>query len=362
LIQSGIHAGEIDGKDASLMLMRDIAITRDDAHLLDSMVLLFIPIFNVDGHERFAPYHRINQNGPEEMGWRVTAQNLNLNRDYMKADTPEMRALLSLFSTWLPDFIIDCHVTDGIDFQYDVTYSTETAGNIEPFIGRWISGRLIPGVLTQVEAAGHKIFPYVSPREDNDLSRGLEGGVIGPRLATGYAAIQNRPALLVETHALKPYHTRVDATYHLIKSTIAVIGRAPYELRSVVRRADQATVEAGKFYREGKTLPVTFGLGEAFEMRTFLGYTAHLEHSEVSGSDRRIYTHEPVETEIPYFHQVIVRDSVSIPLAYLIPQEWRFVADIMKVHGIQVERLVNSVTLEVESYRLSDVKFTEKPY
>ncbi|MER3522881.1 MAG: hypothetical protein C4326_02135, partial [Ignavibacteria bacterium] len=131
LIQSGIHAGEIDGKDASLMLMREIAITKQLASLLDNTILLFVPIFNVDGHERFGPYNRINQRGPEEMGWRTTAQNLNLNRDYMKADAPEMRALLKLFAAWLPDLYVDCHVTDGIDVQYDVTYAIEKAPNMD---------------------------------------------------------------------------------------------------------------------------------------------------------------------------------------------------------------------------------------
>ena len=147
LIQSCIHAGEPDGKDASLMLMREIAITKTRASLLDHAILLFIPIFNVDGHERFGPHNRINQNGPEEAGWRVNAQNLNLNRDYMKADTPEMRAWLRLFVSWMPDLFVDCHVTDGMDFQYDVTYGVEYAQNIEPVLSRWLKGSLIPGML-----------------------------------------------------------------------------------------------------------------------------------------------------------------------------------------------------------------------
>ncbi len=117
------------------MLVRDMAITRTRSSLLDSAIVLFVPIFNVDGHERFGPFNRINQNGPEEMGWRVTARNLNLNRDYLKADAPEMRALLRLFAAWEPDLYIDCHVTDGIDFQYDVTYTTEMGPQIDAGVG-----------------------------------------------------------------------------------------------------------------------------------------------------------------------------------------------------------------------------------
>ncbi|HTY58165.1 MAG TPA: M14 family metallopeptidase, partial [Bacteroidota bacterium] len=204
LIQSGIHAGEIDGKDASLMLMRDIAVTKRLSHLLDSAVILFVPIFNVDGHERFGPFNRINQDGPEEMGWRVNAQNLNLNRDYMKCETPEMQAMLRLFNAWLPDLYVDCHVTDGIDFQYDITYAVEPAPYLDPGVSEWVRLTLLAESLPAVEKSGHKIFAYVFPREDRDLSKGLNGGASTPRFSTGFAALENRPAVLIETHMLKP--------------------------------------------------------------------------------------------------------------------------------------------------------------
>ena len=125
MIQACIHPGESDGKDAGLALLRDIAITKTRTALLDHAVILFIPIYNVDGHERFGPFNRINQNGPAEMGWRVTTTNLNLNRDYMKADAPETRAWLKLWTEWNPDLLMDCHVTDGADFQYNITYIYE---------------------------------------------------------------------------------------------------------------------------------------------------------------------------------------------------------------------------------------------
>jgi murein tripeptide amidase MpaA len=362
LIQSGIHAGEIDGKDASLMLMRDIAITKKYAGLLDSATLLFIPIFNVDGHERFGPYNRINQNGPEETGWRVNAQNLNLNRDYMKADTPEMRALLSLFTAWLPDLYVDIHVTDGMDFQYDVTYAVETGPNIEPFVGAWVKEHLLPQLLPRVEAAGHKIFEYVSPREEDTLTKGFEFGATGPRLSNGYAAVQNRPGLLIETHALKPYRTRVEAAYEVVKATLEAVCLSLSGLRSAVRQADAATTYKGSYYSEGKGLPLTFGVGRDSVMRTFLGYASRTERSEISGGQRRIYTGEPVAIKAPLFNTSVVRDSVTIPLAYLVPQEWSFIPDIMRLHGVSMERLTRADTLEVESYRFHDVKFSAVPY
>ena len=137
LIEAGIHPGEADGTDAVLMLMRDIAINKKLYSLLDNITFLFIPAFNVDGLGRFGPYNRINQNGPKEMGWRATAQNLNLNRDFLKADAPEMQAWLKLFNKWLPDFFVDCHTTDGADYQYVLTYMMEIFGNMDPGLTAW---------------------------------------------------------------------------------------------------------------------------------------------------------------------------------------------------------------------------------
>ena len=158
LIINGIHSGEIEGKDASMLLLREILITKEKGYLLDSINIIVVPIFNVDGHERRSKYNRINQNGPEEMGWRTTAQNLNLNRDWMKADAPEMEAMLKLINEWNPDFVIDTHTTDGADYQYTVTYSVETSKNINDEIGSWLARDFKPYLETGVEQKGFFIF------------------------------------------------------------------------------------------------------------------------------------------------------------------------------------------------------------
>ncbi|MBK6913415.1 MAG: hypothetical protein IPH11_07040 [Ignavibacteriales bacterium] len=144
LIQNGIHPGEIEGKDACMLLLREILITKEKEYLLDNIILLIIPVFNVDGHERLSYYNRPNQNGPKEMGWRTTSQNLNLNRDYMKADTPEMRSWLKMFSAWLPDFMIDNHTTNGADYQYHVTYGIEKFQNVHPLLSTFVKKKYLP--------------------------------------------------------------------------------------------------------------------------------------------------------------------------------------------------------------------------
>ena len=362
LIQSGIHAGEIDGKDATLMLIRDIAVTKRLASVLDGAIILFVPIFNVDGHERFGPYNRINQNGPEEMGWRVNAQNLNLNRDYMKADTPEMRAMLRLFTGWLPDLYVDCHVTDGIDFQYDVTYAVESSPYLDPGVSGWVDKSFLPSVLPMVEKSGHKIFMYVFPREDRDISKGINAGVSTPRFSTGFAALQNRPAVLIETHMLKPYRVRVDATYQFLLAMINVAGRDRSELRSIVRRADAAVVAAGSSYDPAREFPLAFGIGAKSEQRLFLGYKQATEMSALTGSNRVYYTRDTVTLSIPLFNEITVTDSATVPLAYVIPPEWTQVIERLRVHGVVMERLKKDAALDVESYAFTDVKFRERPF
>ena len=360
LIQSGIHAGEIDGKDAGLMLLRDILILKKDVALLDSVVLLFVPIFNVDGHERFGPYNRINQNGPVEMGWRTTAQRLNLNRDYMKADAPEMRAMLRLFNEWLPDLYIDCHVTDGIDMQYDVTYATELGPNLDRRIVQWVERSYLPPVLKAAESAGHPIFWYVFPREELDLSKGMGAGSAPPRFSTGYAALHNRPSLLIETHMLKPYRTRVDATYHILRASLEAVSKNASQLRWVVRTADRDRAT----YRE-EAAPhagLKHGLDSSYAKRRFKGIRHRIESGGVSGSLHVVYTVEPYELDIPFYDRIVVEDSVRVPAAYIIPPEWRSIPEVLAIHGIAFRQTLEAETLNVGMTRLSDIRLKDKPY
>ena len=195
--------------------MRDIAITGEHRALLDHAILLFIPIFNVDGHERFNAYTRINQNGPDESGWRATAQNYNLNRDFLKVDAPEMRAWLALFTAWMPDLFIDIHNTNRADYQYDITYGIEMAENADPALVAWQQRALLDTVFPALEARGHKLAPYIVLKDGTDVAQGFEVFHSEPRYSTGYTTIQNRPGLLIEMHMLKDYRTRVVGAYDL---------------------------------------------------------------------------------------------------------------------------------------------------
>lgn len=362
LVQANIHAGETDGKDAGLALLRDITITKTRRALLDRVTLLFIPVYNADGHERRSPFNRINQNGPAEMGWRANATNLNLNRDYMKADAPETRAWLRLWNEWQPDLFVDCHVTDGADFRYNVTYQYEQHQNVaEPLLG-WMrsafDGRIVPAA----ERAGNLLAPYLTLRDSRDPLKGIEGFIETPRFSTGYTPLRNRPGLLIETHMLKDYRTRVRGTYDLLVATLEEVDRDAEGLRRVLRQTDEATTAEGRSYNPARQVPLRLEFTEKSEPFKFKGVEYRLEHSDVSGGERIVYGDRPIDLTVPYFNEARVTASVAPPLYYVIPPQWADVISVLAAHGLQLKRLAQSLTLEVESYRFSDVKWSPSSF
>jgi len=353
MIQNGIHSGEIDGKDASMTLLRDILVTKEKFQYLDNVILMVIPIFNVDGHERFSPYNRINQNGPKEMGWRVNALNLNLNRDYMKADSPEMKAWLKLFNAWLPDMFVDCHVTNGADYQYTMTYAVEKDKNVHPILGDWVKNSFIPFFEKEIEEDGFLIAPYVWFKGD-EIRKGIVDGATGPRLSNGYAAIQNKIALLLETHMLKDYKSRVFATYSALDAVIRKLNNESKTVKEIVKNAELQSIK--DFINDKKPIPLKYQTGNDGVPFLFKGISYRKEPSEISGKEKIVYTGEKFEIEVPLFNKVNVADSVQAPFAYVIPAQFKEVIEIMKLHGIKLQRLTRETKLKVEKY-----KFDENP-
>lgn len=363
LINAGIHAGEIPGKDAGLALIRDMVITGTKKALLDHAIVLFIPVFNLDGHERFGPYNRINQNGPDEMGWRTTAQNYNLNRDFLKADTPEMRAWLALFNRWSPDMVIDAHDTDGADYQYDLTYGLEMNQNLDSGLVAWQKQAFDQNIFPALTRQGHKVAPYIVLRDEKNLAKGFDDWVSAPRYSTGYGAIQNRPTLLIETHMLKDYKNRVVATYDTLAAILAQINQKPGSLRKAVTLADARTVERGRTYNATRLYPLEFKVADKSVPFQFLGVEYTTELSPISGSTWVQYDPtRPKTFTIPFYNTVEVQKSVAPPLAYVIPVAFSDVIERLKVHGVQYETLDAPRTLAVETYQFDEVSWQPAPF
>ncbi|MFC1733674.1 M14 family metallopeptidase [candidate division KSB1 bacterium] len=360
LVEACIHPGESEGKDAGMMLLRDIAIHKKYENLLDHATILFIPIFNVDGHERFGPFNRINQNGPKEMGWRVTATNLNLNRDFLKADAREMKAWLRLYSEWLPDFFIDIHTTDGADYQYPLTYAMEFHDNMYYEIGDWQKNVFIEYVECEMEKAGFPIFPYIAFRNWFDPRSGIRGGVSPPMISQGYTALHNRPGLLVETHMLKDYKTRVTATYEILKQTLEILNTDYEKLNQLVKKADIFT--ASEEFRNNP-FPVKFSLSDKDStMLDFKGFEYEVVESDLSGGNWFQYSDKPAIFSIPYFNTPIPEVTVDLPEAYIIPVEWEEVIQRLRLHGIHFNQLKKSTAIKVKTYKFKDYKWNNDPY
>lgn len=359
LIQNGIHSGEIEGKDACMLLLRDILVTKEKSHLLDNLILLIIPVLNIDGHERLSQFNRPNQNGPKQMGWRTNALNLNLNRDYLKADTPEIQSFLKLFNDWLPDFMIDNHTTNGADYQYHVTYGIETHQNIDRGLVNWINSKYLPYLTNKVESDGFIIGPYMEFK-DGTIESGILDLPSPPRLSHGYCAVQNRVCLLVETHSLKPFNNRVFSTKSMMTHTLEFVNENSRELIELNKQADKNPVK--NYLINKKKFPLVLVSNGKFDKFIFKGFEWYDEYSEIIGSTVRKYTNKPIEIEIPIFNQAKSLKKIFVPKAYLIPQEFQSIIKILDYHQIKYSQLQSSKKIKVERYRFSNVAFAPRPY
>lgn len=345
--QAGIHAGEIDGKDAGLMLLRDITVRGTKRELLDGVNFLFVPIFNVDGHERFSKYTRINQRGPEEGGWRSNARNLNLNRDYTKADAPEMRAMIRALDVYDPDLYVDLHVTDGADYQYDITYGWNGRGGYSPLIAQWLDETFRPEVDRALREMGHIPGPLIFT--DDPLS-GIGSGQTSPRLSNGYGDARHMATVLVENHSLKPYDQRVLGTYVFLEQTLRTVARHAGAL------AETSAVAGG---RTNKVVPLTWRVpaNATPEQVEILGIESRKTLSPISGNVRVEWLGKPVTSRAPLQRESEAATSVTRPDAYWIPPQWQDVIELIELHGLDFERTSEPREVEVTMYRLSDPQY-----
>jgi hypothetical protein len=355
MIQSGIHAGEIEGKDTVLMLIRDMTVTKRYAAWLDQTIFVIIPVFNVDGHENFSPYHRPSQQGPKSTGLRATAQRVNLNRDYVKGDTPEMRAWLRVFNSWHPDFLIDNHVTDGSDMQYDVTWDMARNQDLAEPAGTWVREKFVPELNKRMEADGHMVAPYGALRNAGG-KREFFMEVFSPRYSHIYSAVQNRPSLLVETHSLKTAKTRAWANYDIMRHSIDTILLDPEGLKTAVRKADQAMMaragdrSAAPVYLAGKVSNESHPL--VYHALKNAPFT-----SEITGAKVTRYTGEKDDLDTVIHDKIDTTAEALMPLGYLIPAAWKEMADVLALHGVEMQKITKPLEQEFETYRFSNTKY-----
>ncbi|PZQ25873.1 MAG: peptidase M14, partial [Stenotrophomonas acidaminiphila] len=355
LIQGGIHAGEIDGKDAGFLALREVLEGKAAPGTLNKLVWVFVPVFNVDGHERFGAWNRPNQRGPKEMGWRTTAQNYNLNRDYLKADTPEMQAMLHLVQRWDPLVTVDLHATNGAQFEHDISIQVEPvhAGDT----GLRMAGlALRTGVIDDLSKQGSLPLPYYpSFVVQDDPTSGFEDSVPPPRFSHGYYLLRNRIAMLVETHSWKEYPVRVRITRNTVVSVLDHVARDGAAWLAAAKQADVAAAELG-----GQQEPLTYVAAPTARTVDFRGYAYTRMTSDVSGALMTRYDETtPQIWKVPLKDDIRPGVVVDAPKAgYLVPAaDAAWVAAVLKTHGVDYRLLGKAWSGDVEAFRASKSSF-----
>ena len=361
LVQGGIHAGEIDGKDAGFLALRQALDGEAAPGALEKQVLLFVPVFNVDGHERFGAWNRPNQRGPQEMGWRTTAQNLNLNRDYVKADAPEMQAMLRLVNAWDPLAYIDLHVTDGAKFQHDVSIQVEPvrAGDIAL---RKAGTALRDGVIQRLDAQGSMALPFYPSFVDADNPQsGFEDGVATPRFSNGYFQLRNRFGMLVETHSWKDYPTRVHVTRNAIVALLDLVAANGAQWLQTAHAAD-----ARAEHLAGMPVALDYKAGKSARTIAFQGYAYTRTPSDISGGLMTHYDEsKPQVWNLPLRDDVEPSVVVTAPLAgYLVPAAHAaWVDGKLRQHGIVFRRIGKPMPgAKVEAFRADTADFAAQSF
>lgn len=352
LAQGGIHPGESDGTDAGLMLLRDIAL-RGKSGLVDKANFIFVPIFNIDGHENTSRFSRPNQRGPVEQGWRTTAQNINLNRDYIKADSPEMQAMLRLIDEVDPALYLDLHVSDGVDFAYDITFGFQEAPySHSPAQNGWLENVLRKEVGAALTAQGHIPGPLVLAVDDRHPEQGLTLPAFPPRFSHSYGDLRHMPSVLVEDHALKPYRQRVLGAYVLLEQSLKSVSAHASDLDTAIA-SDKA--------RRG---PMTLTwLPREDPVRTVPFRQMKSEHfqSPISGTEEIRYFGTPLP-ERPYkLFGSKPGLTANPPKAYWVSVAYPEVIDRLRRHGIRMETLAQPRTITVDMIRVRDAKLATTP-
>ena len=352
LINNGIHPGEPEGIDASMMLVRDLL---KQQRLPANVVLCFIAVYNIDGCLNRG-VSRISQNGPEAYGFRGNYRNLDLNRDFIKADSRNALAFMQILNTWNPEVFLDNHTSDGADYQYVMTLLETQTDKQNPVLARYTSETLSPELYRRMKQSGYEMIPYVESERGTPDS-GIVAYLETPRYATGYTAQHNIISYITETHMLKPFDKRVYSTYDFMQHLIDIVQRDHKLIGDLKQQAD-AQVKAQQ------TFALDWELDRKnYDTITFKGYTAAHKLSEVSGLPRLYYDRsKPWTKTIKYFDNYKVSVTADKPLAYIIPQAWAKIIKLFKLNNVAMRRLTHDTTLNLQMYYIGDFRTASRPY
>lgn len=354
LINNGIHPGEPDGIDASMLLARDIVVNK--YKIPDNIVLAFIPVYNIGGCLNRSANFRVDQNGPEEFGFRGNSQNLDLNRDFIKCDSKDARAFTEIFHLTDPDIFVDNHVSNGADYQHVMTLLTTQHNKLGGEMGNYLEKTLEPAIYAGMKQKGFDLIPYVNSFGDTP-ENGWPEFWDSPRYGSGYAALWHTFSFVPETHMLKPYDQRVKATYALMQSFIEFASANSAKIKSLREQQKKAA-------QTMTSLPVSWANDRTkYKEVLYKGFQSGRKPSEVSGLPRLYYDrNQPYEKQVRIFNQYDPKVGITKPAAYIIPQGWWKVIDLLKLNKVQMQQLKKDTVIEVEVYKIDDYKTSPRQY
>jgi hypothetical protein len=352
LINNGIHPGEPEGIDASMMLVRDLLKKNQ---LPKDVVLCFIALYNIDGSINRG-VSRINQNGPRVYGFRGNYRNLDLNRDFIKGDSKNALTFAQILNTWQPEVLLDNHTSDGADYQYVMTLIETQKDKQNPILANYTTKTLTADLYKNMKKSGFEMIPY-GAGEQGLPDSGIVSFMETPRFSTGFAAQHNIISYMTETHMLKPFDKRVWATYTFMQHLISICQRDAQLLGTMKKRVD---AEVSK----QKTFALNWQLDESkVDTITFKGYAAEYKTSDVSGLKRLFYDrNKPYSKTVKFYNTYKASITVDRPVAYIIPQAWGKIIDLFKLNKVAISRLAHDTTLSLQMYCIGDYKTPAKPY
>lgn len=355
LINNGIHPGEPDGIEASQMLLRDYALAKKNAKLVENAVVAIIPVYNIGGALNRNSFSRANQNGPEAYGFRGNSRNYDLNRDFIKADTKNARSFYEIYHLVKPDIFIDTHVSNGADYQYAITHLATQHNKIGGEMGQYIDSIFTPKLERIIADKGSEIIPYVNVFNSTPDDKGIMQFLDNPRYSTGYTALFNTLGFMIETHMLKPFDVRVKATYDFLEAVLQIAKEDGKEIQRIHR---------GYQLVPGNMHTISWKPDRSDYINIeFKGYEGEMIKSKVTGQQRLFYNREkPFVKEIPYYNTFVSAKDIVLPTAYVIPQGWHQVIDRLKLNSIEYRRLENDTTINVERYRIEKLNTSTSPY
>ncbi len=354
-INNGIHPGEPEGIDATLALIRNYLGGSAPEQLFEKLVIVLVPVYNVDGMLNRNSHSRVNQDGPEAYGFRGNARNLDLNRDFIKCDSRNARSFTRLYHQWLPDVFLDNHTSNGADYQHTMTLLATQHQRLGGPKGIYLKQSLLPALYKAMEDSGWPMCPYVMA--DGTPDKGILGFNDSPRYSSGYAALFGAISLLTETHMLKPFMQRLESNYVfmdlLLRQLIADAGTIAM-LREQHEAYDRSRIEYPLQWRLDKDRADTI---------QFRGYAAAHRPSEVSGQPRPYYDRSrPWAASIPYYDYYTPSLHTDRPLYFLIPQAWEEVIQRLEWNSVRMARLTRDTVLSSDHMRIASYQTVRRPY